>query len=115
MGAFWNNIKLAMRAPVKLDNVKSGRTFTKGESGLYADGDIRIGSDLQKKGDKYIDNAVPSSAIKSIDYDPKTQNAKIQYTSGDKQYDFPMTVNEFKDFENAPSKGRWVAYTARRY
>lgn len=58
---------------------------------------------------------VASTAIKDIEYDPSSENAKIRYVGGDKQYDFPMTPDEYKAFLTAPSKGRWVAYDARRY
>lgn len=58
---------------------------------------------------------VESTAIRDIEYDPETQNAKVRYTTGDRQYDFPMTPEEYKDFLTSPSKGHWLYYSARRY
>lgn len=57
-----------------------------------------------------------SSAIKSITFDPKNNEADIVYTGpNNKAYTFPMTRAEFNDFKDADSKGQWVAYQARRY
>ena len=111
---FWNNIKATMRQPVKLDNIHSGRTFVK--NGIYGyggpteetSGDIRIGNDVQAKSDKYIEDAVPSTAIQSIEWDPKTENAKVQFRGGNKNYDYPMTREELDSFLTADSKGRWI-------
>ena len=50
-----------------------------------------------------------SSAIKSFEYDPKSNTARIQFTSGDKKYDYNVTPEEAKDFLDADSKGRHVA------
>ena len=58
---------------------------------------------------------VESSAIRDIEYDPANQNAKVRYTTSDRQYDFPMTPEEYRSFLTSPSKGRWMYYNARRY
>lgn len=58
---------------------------------------------------------VESTAIRDIEYDPETQNAKVRYTTGNQQYDFPMTPEEYRDFLTSPSKGQWMYYKARRY
>lgn len=71
--------------------------------------------DLTPKGER-IDNGVDydSSAIQSVDYDGRG-NAKVQYTGSNKQYDFPMTDDEFEELKSDPSKGSWMYHTARRY
>lgn len=56
-----------------------------------------------------------SSAIDSVEYHPERQEAEITYVCGGKAYTFPMDDKEFTDFQNAPSKGQWVYYNARRY
>ncbi len=56
-----------------------------------------------------------SSAIDKVEYHPERQEAEITYVGGDKAYTFPMDDREFNDFKNAPSKGQWVYYNARRY
>ena len=55
-----------------------------------------------------------SSAIQSVRFDPNTNNAKVRYTGGSKEYDFPMTQDEFDEMKWSGSKGQWVAQ-ARRY
>lgn len=117
---FWNTVKMAMRMPVQENNIKSGRTFVKNGQYGYGgptdatSGDIRIGKDIQAETDRYIDNAVPSTAVQSIDYDPKAQNAEVTFVGGKKSYSYPMTKEEFKSFMNADSKGRWIN-NARTY
>ena len=56
-----------------------------------------------------------SSAIESVKFDPSTNNAKVVYTGGGKEYDFPMTQQEFDKLKWSGSKGQWMAYKARRY
>lgn len=56
-----------------------------------------------------------SSAIEKVRFDPNTNNAKITYVGGGKEYDFPMTQQEFDRMKWSGSKGQWVAYKARRY
>ena len=56
-----------------------------------------------------------SSAIQSVRFDPNTNNAKVRYTGGSKEYDFPMTQDEFDEMKWSGSKGQWMAYQARRY
>ena len=58
---------------------------------------------------------VDSTAIRDIEYDPVNQNAKVRYTTSDRQYDFPMTPDEYREFLTSPSKGQWMHYNARRY
>ena len=105
----WNNIKMAMGQPIKMDNVRSGRTFTRGANGSFIGGETLIGDESKSNpGSKYVDSAVNSTAVQSVEWDPKSENAKVMFVGGDKQYDYPMTKQEFKDFQNAPSKGRWI-------
>ena len=57
-----------------------------------------------------------STAIKSVSFNPDKNEADIVYNGvGNKSYKFPMTPEEFEDFKDASSKGKWVYYTARRY
>lgn len=105
----WNSIKTAMGKPVTISNVRSGRTFTKGSDGSFIGGQTLIGDETANNPDsKYVENAVNSTAVQSVEWDPKAENAKVTFVGGKKQYDYPCTKQEFKDFQNAPSKGRWI-------
>lgn len=57
------------------------------------------------------ETSVASTAVKSIDYNPKTRNLDIQYTTGPKKYRFPNVPPEaVTEFLEAPSKGKWLYY-----
>lgn len=77
---------------------------------------------FQKEGGIFDSNKVfngvdyDSTAIRSVSFDPDKNEADIVYNGvGNKSYKFPMTSEEFDDFNSAPSKGSWVYYIARRY
>ena len=67
-------------------------------------------TDTKKVDDKlYVE--VPSTAVKSIVFNPSTETVDLQYTSGDKIYTYRnIDKNEVSNFLNAPSKGRYVVY-----
>lgn len=67
-------------------------------------------TDTKKVDDKlYVE--VPSTAVKSIVFNPNTKTVDLQYTSGDKIYTYRnIDKNEVSNFLNAPSKGRYVVY-----
>ena len=94
---------------INISNPTSYRTYQNvGRNTLNKD-DIDIGLTSGKGAE------LASTAIKSIEFDPTSENAKITFTSSDKQYDYPMTPEEFRSFLTADSKGRWVNKEARKY
>lgn len=79
-------------------------SFFKKEGGIFNSNKIFNGIDYN------------STAIKSVSFNPDKNEADIVYNGvGNKSYKFPMTSEEFDDLKNAPSKGSWVYYIARRY
>ena len=94
---------------INISNPTSYRTYQNvGRNTLNKD-DIDIGLTSGKGAE------LASTAIKSIEFDPTSEHAKITFTSSDKQYDYPMTPEEFRSFLTADSKGRWVNKEARKY
>ena len=66
----------------------------------------------------YIQNGndFSSSAIYSVDFRPGRGEAMVRYNSNpNKSYTFPMNGSEFEELNNAPSKGKFMYYNARRY
>lgn len=92
-----------------ISNPTSYRTYQNVGEGSLDPNDIETGLTSGTAG------AISSTAIKNIQFDPSTENAKVTFTSSDKQYDYPMTVDEFKNFMNSDSKGRWINKEARKY
>ena len=86
-------------------NPLSQRTFFKNpETDSYIDGKIEVGDE------KTSDKGVVSTAIQSIKYDPKKQRAYVVFKNGNgTEYTYKVSPEEFDDFLNAASKGRWVA------
>ena len=94
---------------INISNPTSFRTYQNvGRNTLNKD-DIDVGLTSGKGAE------LASTAIKNIEFDPTTENAKITFTSSDKQYDYPMTPEEFRSFITADSKGRWINKEARKY
>lgn len=129
---FWENVVKGMRArkgeftgtsgneaniskrvdndkSVNISNPTSYRTYQNVGKGTLDENDIDVGLTSGKGAE------IASTAIKNIEFDPASENAKITFTSSDKQYDYPMTSEEFRSFLNADSKGRWVNKEARKY
>lgn len=129
---FWNNIVSGLKArkgeftgtsgneakiserldnnkSVNISNPTSYRTYQNVGNGTLNEEDIDVGLTSGKGAE------ITSTAIKSIEFDPASENAKITFTSSDKQYDYPMTPEEFRSFLTADSKGRWVNKEARKY
>lgn len=81
----------------------SARYYSKGDEGTYRSGSVSIDNDgTRRRAEK------PSTAIKSVKYDPKTQICSVVFVGGSKSYDYKMTPGEFESFMNADSKGRYV-------
>lgn len=61
--------------------------------------------------DDFKETAVSSTAVRSIDYNPKNGNLDIQYTSGSKKYRYPNVPPEVvTEFLDSPSKGKYLYY-----
>ena len=88
---------------------QSLRTFSKNpETDSYIDGKMKIGDEKSSEEDKVV--GVVSTAIQSIKYDPKKQRAYVVFKNGNgTEYTYKVSPEEFDDFLNAASKGRWVA------
>ena len=73
--------------------------------------DLRTG---KKDADDFKETAVSSTAVRSIDYNPKNGNLDIQYTSGSKKYRYPNVPPEVvTEFLDSPSKGKYLYYVIR--
>ena len=94
---------------VLIYNPISQRTFSKNkETGSYIDGEMKVGNEKTSDEDKVV--SLVSTAIQSIKYDPNKQRAYVVFKNGDgTEYTYKVTPEEFDDFLNAASKGRWVA------
>ena len=90
-------------------NPLSQRTFFKNpETDSYIDGKIEVGDEKTSDKEKVV--SVVSTAIQSIKYDPKKQRAYVIFKNGNgTEYTYKVSPEEFDDFLNAASKGRWVA------
>ena len=90
-------------------NPLSQRTFFKNpETDSYIDGKIEVGDEKTSDKEKVV--SVVSTAIQSIKYDPKKQRAYVIFKNGNgTEYTYKVLPEEFDDFLNAASKGRWVA------
>lgn len=90
-------------------NPLSQRTFFKNpETDSYIDGKIEVGDEKTSDKEKVV--RVQSTAIQSIKYDPKKQRAYVVFKNGNgTEYTYKVSPEEFDDFLNAASKGRWVA------
>ena len=90
-------------------NPLSQRTFFKNpETDSYIDGKIEVGDEKTSDKEKVV--SVVSTAIQSIKYDPKKQRAYVVFKNGNgTEYTYKVSPEEFDDFLNAASKGRWVA------
>lgn len=68
----------------------------------------------KKTADDYKETSVSSTAVRSIDYNPKNGNLDIQYTSGSKKYRYPNVPPEVvTEFLDSPSKGKYLYYEIR--
>lgn len=79
--------------------------------GLSKPGTLFTADDIA---DKQVDTKkevpVASSAIQSFDYNPKTQDLNVKFTSGSKKYNYPGVPPEVvTEFMDAPSKGKYMA------
>ena len=90
-------------------NPLSQRTFFKNpETDSYIDGKIEVGDEKTSDKEKVV--SVVSTAIQSIKYDPKKQRAYVVFKNGNgTEYTYKVSPEEFDDFLNAASKGRWVS------
>ena len=59
---------------------------------------------------------VDSSAVESIQYDPKKENLDVTFVGGGKSYRYPKVPKEvYHAFESAPSKGAFVNTVLQKY
>lgn len=58
-------------------------------------------------------NAVKSSNIKSVGYDPLNVTLEIEFKNGGVYQYSGFTADKYEDFINSPSLGRWFAAEIR--
>lgn len=92
------NKEFILKSPTSL------RSFSRGDDNTFVSGESEIGKGLPTEVE------VASSAIAEVKYNPQSQVASLRFVGGDKWYDYQVTPDEFKDFIDADSKGRWVNY-----
>lgn len=85
------------------------------ERGLTKQGSYYTSDDIaDMKVDVTKEVPVSSTAIRKLKYNPKTEKLSVQYTSGNKEYDFPKVPKEVvEEFLDAPSKGKYMAHVVR--
>lgn len=79
------------------------RSFSRGDDNTYVSGESQIDKGLPTEVE------VASSAIAEVKYDPNRNVASIRFVGGDKWYDYDVTPEEFQQFIDSGSKGRWVS------
>lgn len=100
------------------EDISKGRTvnITAPQSSRYSFDSKGI-ADLtsgKKTADDYKETSVASTAVRTIDYNPKNGNLDIQYTSGNKKYRYPNVPPEVvTEFLDSPSKGKYLYYVIR--
>lgn len=66
--------------------------------------------------EKVETHTTDSSAVQSIEYDPKKGNLDVTFVGGDKEYRYPEVPKEVAEsFMRAPSKGQFVDEVLSRY
>ncbi|MCQ2247712.1 MAG: KTSC domain-containing protein [Treponema sp.] len=99
--------KLERGKEIDVGLMNSKRYFGKGSNGLFIDDDAVSGSLDEYEGE--VSASIPSTAIKQVNYDPKTGVCNVLYVGGNKWYRFEnMSPQQFKSFMDASSKGRYV-------
>lgn len=94
--AIMKNVENARRI-----NIETPTSYRKNEDGNVVISDTTKGKDVF---------SVASTAIRDIKYDPEDEIASVQFTSGDKYYDYAVTPSELKQMITAPSKGRHLNF-----
>lgn len=96
---------LGMAAPGSFGLLGSRSNWT----GSQTDGSkMALNPQSSKKNEIYNGIDYDSSAIQSIKWDPNTQNAKVVWTGSSKEYDYPMTEQEFNNAKWSGSKGQYM-------
>lgn len=94
-GGSKNNQLMSERTLYHNNGRKGGNTFQIGRT-----------ADEESNAVKHVQ--VPSTAVKSVTYNPKKENLEVNFVNGKHGYDYPATKEEFKAFMNSDSKGRAV-------
>lgn len=102
-----NNVRMSLGQSATYGNGKrnqlmSYRTLRHGKGNTFDIGKTDEESDTIKR------VQVPSTAVKSVTYNPKRQNLEVNFVNGKHGYDYPATKEEFKKFLESDSKGRAV-------
>lgn len=85
------------------------------ERGLTKQGSYYTADDIaDMRVDTTKEVPVASTAVQKVKYNPKTEELKIKYTSGSKEYSFPKVPKEvIEEFLDSPSKGKYLAHIIR--
>lgn len=114
--------KLDKGKTIKVDEVVSSRAITRGDEGQFSQGSSEI-YDFEEFPDnnhKLNGNTVisqrRSNAIDKVRYEPKEHKLFLTYVGGgDKEYVFDVSPEEFEEFMNSGSKGRYVQYILKEH
>lgn len=64
--------------------------------------------------DNFTKTNISSTAVQTVEYNPKTKDLDIQYVGGKKKYRFPDVPKQVvTEFLESPSKGKYLAYVIR--
>ena len=97
---------------VTIGNLTSKRWLSRGSNGHYSDDDSKMTLN-EYEGEQEVE--IPSTAIADVKYDPSTRVCHVKYRGGNKWYRFiNMSLQQFKAFMNASSKGRYVQFVMRK-
>ena len=111
--------RLKLGKTITLSNPQSSRFQISKEDlmkrGLTKQGSYYTSDDIaDMKVDTTKEVPVSSTAIRKLKYNPKTEKLSVQYTSGNKEYDFPKVPKEvIEEFLDSPSKGKYMAHIIR--
>lgn len=103
--------RLAQDKKVRIGTLYSERNYKEGEKPAgdpreWTDDNIGRG---ETENTETIDVPIRSTAIDSVEYDPKEKDIYVKYRKGKKRYHFVnMSPQQFKSYMNAGSKGRYT-------
>ena len=73
----------------------------------------KLSERMKDKSNEPVEVQLPSTAIESARFDEDENKIFITYVGGDKEYVFKGNKNDWLNFMNAGSKGRYVQYVMK--
>lgn len=91
---------------ISIKNIQSSRWTKEGDTKEYTSDEL-----AKENAEPETETSVSSTAVKSVRYNPKTQELRITYVGGNKEYSFPNVPKEVvTEFLESPSKGKYLAH-----